>query len=138
MQKKSILSFIIKGNPITKKNHSHIFKTKGTNSRYFIAPSKQYRDYSTEFKAQCMEQKVFNKKISQPCTIKCLYYMETKRKVDLTNLLSSTMDCLVEAGVIEDDNCKIVVSNDGSRVYYDKENPRTEIEILPEKPSFVA
>lgn len=55
--------------------------------------------------------------------------MKTKRKVDLTNLLSGTMDCLVAAGVIEDDNCKIAYSHDGSYVCYDKENPRVEIEI---------
>ena len=31
--------------------------------------------------------------------------------------------------VIEDDNSKIVVSTDGSRVRYAKFNPRTEVEI---------
>jgi hypothetical protein len=39
------------------------------------------------------------------------------------------MDCLVSAGVIEDDNCKIAASHDGSYVDYDKENPRVEIVI---------
>lgn len=137
MRNKQVLKFTIKGDPVTKKNHSHIFKTKGANSRYFIAPSKQYRGYSGEFKAQCIEQKVFNKHLNATYNIKCSYYMHSRRKVDLTNLLSSTMDCLVEAGVIEDDNCKIVVSNDGSRVYYDKDNPRTEIEITEVEPTFI-
>jgi hypothetical protein len=35
----------------------------------------------------------------------------------------------VKYGVIEDDNSNVVVSVDGSRVLYDKENPRTEVEI---------
>ena len=55
--------------------------------------------------------------------------MPTRHKVDLTNLLNATCDILVEAGTIEDDNSRIIVSHDGSRVLYDKENPRVEIEI---------
>lgn len=39
---------------------------------------------------------------------------------------------LVHHKVISDDNSGIVCSHDGSRVYYDKENPRTEIEIIKE------
>ena len=39
------------------------------------------------------------------------------------------MDVLVKAGTLKDDSCSIVVSTDGSRVFYDKENPRTEVEI---------
>lgn len=38
-------------------------------------------------------------------------------------------DLLVAYGIIEDDNSKIVASMDGSRVSYDKDNPRTEAEI---------
>ena len=55
--------------------------------------------------------------------------MGTRHKVDLTNLLSATMDILVKYRVIEDDNKDIAYSNDGSRVKYDKTNPRVEIEI---------
>jgi Holliday junction resolvase RusA-like endonuclease len=55
--------------------------------------------------------------------------MSTRRKVDLSNLLNSTLDILVHYGVLIDDNRNIVYSVDGSRVFYDKENPRTEIEI---------
>ena len=55
--------------------------------------------------------------------------MDAKRAVDLPNLLNATDDILVHYGVIEDDNCRIIVSHDGSRVYYDKEKPRTVIEI---------
>lgn len=55
--------------------------------------------------------------------------MQTHRRVDLNNLLEAATDTLVSAGILEDDNSRIVVSHDGSRVYYDKENPRTVIEI---------
>ena len=62
--------------------------------------------------------------------------MKTRRKVDLANLLNGTDDALVHAEVIEDDNCKIIVGHDGSRVYYDKNNPRVEIEIKETEGSF--
>ena len=55
--------------------------------------------------------------------------MPTHAKTDLCNLLGATCDILVKAGVIEDDNSRIVVSHDGSRCLYSKENPRVEIFI---------
>ena len=55
--------------------------------------------------------------------------MPTRRRVDLNNLLEAATDLLVSAGVLKDDHCGIVVSHDGSRVLYDKDNPRTEITI---------
>lgn len=63
--------------------------------------------------------------------VKAVFYMNARRKVDLTNLLEACDDILVKYEVLADDNCLIVASHDGSRVFYDKENPRTEIEITP-------
>ena len=64
-----------------------------------------------------------------PVNVKCVYYMRTKRRVDLVNLEEATLDVLVKYGIILDDNVNIVASMDGSCVKYDKENPRTEIDI---------
>lgn len=55
--------------------------------------------------------------------------MPTRRRVDLCNLHEALCDVLVTFGVVQDDNCKIIASMDGSRVLYDKENPRTEVYI---------
>jgi Holliday junction resolvase RusA-like endonuclease len=92
-----------------------------------VIPSKQYRQYEKDCGAflnplpfTCIEQ---------PVNVKCLYYMPTRRRVDLVNLEESTLDILVKYGILADDNSNIVVSMDGSRVLYSKENPRTEIEI---------
>jgi Holliday junction resolvase RusA-like endonuclease len=67
--------------------------------------------------------------ISEPVNVKAVFYMPTKRRVDLVNLQEALLDVLVKEQVIVDDNCKIVYSMDGSYVDYDKENPRTEVEI---------
>lgn len=74
----------------------------------------------------CLQRK---EPINTPVNVKCLFYMPTARKVDLTNLLEAADDALVTAGVLADDNSKIVVSHDGSRVLLDKDKPRTEIYI---------
>lgn len=113
--------FIILGNPITKKNSSRIVIVGG---KPRILPSTKYLEFEKY-------ASVFLKplKIDYPVNIQCIYYMSTKRKVDLTNLLSATMDILVKYNVVVDDNRNIVFSNDGSKVLYSKDNPRTEIEI---------
>ena len=67
--------------------------------------------------------------IEEKVNVKAVFYMPTRRRVDLTNLLQALLDVLVKYGVIADDNCKVVFSVDGSYVDYDKENPRTEVEI---------
>lgn len=120
------LKIIITGNPITKKNSQQIFRNKKT-GKTFIAPSKQYKEYEK----QCFEgiKDFQNLNIDTKINVKCVYYMKTKRKVDITNLMNATHDILVKYNVIADDNNSIVQSVDGSRVKCDKDNPRVEITI---------
>lgn len=121
-----MLKFTILGEPRTKKNSGRIIMAGG---RPRLIPSKYYVEYEQSFITQCMINYMKGKCLSQRLNIACVYYMKTHRKVDLTNLLSATMDCLVSANVIEDDNCNIACSHDGSYVDYDKEKPRVEITI---------
>ena len=112
------------GRPITKKNSGRIVMA----GRYpKLLPSKAYVDYEKDCLLQITGK--YKKRLNGAYNVKCLYYMPTRHRVDLTNLLNATNDILVKAEVLEDDNCKIVVGHDGSRVFYDKENPRVEIEI---------
>lgn len=67
--------------------------------------------------------------IDAPCRVMTVFYMPTRRACDLSNLIESAHDVLVKAKIIADDNYKIIDNVDGSRVRYDKENPRTEIII---------
>jgi Holliday junction resolvase RusA-like endonuclease len=119
-----IYRFIIPIPPVTKKNSSNIFFNKATGKR-FITPSDRYKQYEKDFLLLCPNIPI----IDYPISLKALYYMPTHKKVDLINLHSALHDCLVKKNVLLDDNCSIIVSTDGSRVYYDKNNPRTEIYI---------
>lgn len=69
--------------------------------------------------------------IDYPVNVKCIFYVPTRRRVDLTNLEESIDDILVKFGILKDDSYTILAGHDGSRVRIDKENPRTEITITP-------
>lgn len=104
------------------KKNSQVIAINPKTKRPFIMPSKQFKDFEKACKPYLPELH-----IDYPVNIKCLFYMGTHRKCDLTNLLEAIDDCMVTAGTIEDDNFNIVAGHDGSRVLYDKENPRIEI-----------
>ena len=118
------MKIVINEPPRTKKNSMQIIKL---GNRYSLVPSKQYKEYQKVcgkyLEGLCLEP------INHPVTVKCDYYMPTRRRVDLTNLLEATHDVLVKYGILADDDRDVIVSVDGSRVYYSKEHPRTEIEI---------
>lgn len=119
--------------PVTKKNHQQICWKNGQGGKKtpFVRPSAQYGQYEKD----CA---LFLKPlgIDQPVNVSAKFYMPTKRRVDLTNLNEALHDILVHYGVLADDNAKIIVSTDGSRVYWDKENPRTEVMITAVKGTF--
>ena len=118
-----MIRFTIHLEPRTKKNHQRIAMKGG---RPFILPSPQYKQYEHDCGYFIKPR---SKPIDYPVNIKCLFYMKTKRKCDLTNLLEAIDDILVNYKVIADDNYSIVVGHDGSRVFVDKDNPRTEVWI---------
>lgn len=126
------IRYTIKTAPITKKNSQQILTNRKT-GRAFIAPSARYKKYEREAAGYLNPRPP--RPIECPINVKCLFFMPTKRLVDLTNLLEAVDDVLVNEGIIKDDNSRIVVAHDGSRVLYDKDKPRTEIyitKIIPE------
>ena len=116
------LHFTIKVEPRTKKNSQRIVNSGG---RGWILPSRQFMEYEKN----CGYFVPRGKMITEPVNIRCEFYMKTHRKCDLTNLLEAIDDVLVHYGTIADDNYSIVAGHDGSRVYVDKQNPRTEVFI---------
>lgn len=117
------INFTIPGAPVTKKNSQQLIHAKG---RIIPIPSKAYRAYEERCGYYIPNKWAMLEGRYNVC---CVYYMPTKRRVDLLNLLGATCDILTHYGVIKDDNSGIVVSHDGSRVLYDKEKPRVEISI---------
>lgn len=120
------IKYVIKLPPITKKNSQQIMTNKAT-GRPFIMPSQKYRQYEKE--AAWFLRPLPPRPIECELNIQCLFYLPTRRRTDLTNLLEAVDDLLVHAGIIADDHYGIVTGHDGSRCFWDKENPRTEIYI---------
>ena len=122
------IHFTVPLTPISKKNSQQILINKAT-GRPFIMPSKKYKEYEKNALWFIPKGETINK----PVNVKCLFYMPTKRKCDLVNMQESILDVMVKAGLLKDDNYSIVQSMDGSRVLYDKSNPRTEVYITEVK-----
>ena len=119
-----MINFIIPLSPISKKNSQQILINRAS-GKPFISPSKKYKEYEQAAARYIPKMP----KITKAVNVKCLFYMPTRRRVDLTNLLEAVDDLMVKAGLLADDDFTIVAGHDGSRVFHDKENPRTEIYI---------
>lgn len=126
-------SYTIPLDPRTKKNHQMIAGSGsrcpycGKFAKQFIRQGKQNTEYTIHAYPHLQPKPA--QPISSPIRVKYLFYMKTHRRVDSLNLCAAADDLLVEAGIIADDNSGIVTNHDGTRVLYDKQNPRTEIYI---------
>ena len=132
---------IIPLNPKTKKNNQDIrFKKAGKSGFYkkttmgfsyvgipFVSPSETYKQYEKESGWFLLGKP--SEPISQPVNVKCIFYRDSDRRCDLTNLLEAIDDILVHYHILADDNFHIIHSHDGSRVFIDRDKPRTEIVI---------
>lgn len=121
----NMIKFTIPVAPVSKKNSQRIVNNPKT-GRPFIMPSAKYKQYEKDCAAFLPRM---DEPISRPVNVACVFYMPTRRRCDLVNLQEAVLDIMVHYGILEDDNSNIVVSMDGSRVGYDKENPRTEVVI---------
>lgn len=125
-----MIKFTIPVRPATKKNSGQIITIKG---RPILLPSPKYREFEKECLPYLNHVKTEAGIINYPVNLECLFYMETRRRVDLANLLNAIDDAAVKSGLILDDNRDIIAAHDGSRVFYDKNNPRIEITITEMK-----
>ena len=94
-----------------------------------LLPSKQYADFEKEAVKQLLGLYGNIQPIEEAINLKAIFYREANYKSDLVNYMQALQDVLVKAGILKDDNVKVVYSIDGSRVFTDKEQPRIEVEI---------
>lgn len=125
-----MIKFTLPIRPVTKKNSGQIITVGGIPR---LIPSKQYLQFEKD--CQPYFKRVLNQigQIDYPINLQAVFYVETKRKIDLPNLLNAVDDAMVKSELILDDNRDIIASHDGSRVYHDKFNPRIEIEITKQE-----
>lgn len=130
---KPMQTYVIPLDPKTKKNSHRIAgcgprcPVCGKYQKQFIRNGSTTTDFA--FRAAKYIHPRPNVPISKPVQLVYRIYTETRRRVDDLNLYEALDDILVSAKVLEDDNRSIIRSRDGSRVLYDKKNPRAEIYI---------
>lgn len=120
--RRKIAFLVIPGPPRTKKN-SQIMRCR--NGKPVLLQSKLYREY--ERNALKVLQNYQGPRFSGPVEVRAHYWLKTKRRPDLSNLLEATADILEKGGVIKND--RDIVSWDGSRIMGISPNPRVEITI---------
>lgn len=127
------LKYTVRGDPRTKKNSQMIAGSGarcpkcGKFATQWIRQGSAYNDYAESAAWQLRPKP--EQPISTPVNVRYLFYMQTRRKVDLVNLEEAMDDILVARGILADDNARIIAAHDGSRVLYDKAMPRVEITI---------
>lgn len=109
--------------PRTKKNSQRI---KYRNGKPYIRQSEAYEQYEHDVGYYIRSPK---QPLNGKYNVKCVYYVGNVKTIDLLNLLAATLDILVNAGVLKDDDSEIAFSHDGSHVVKKSKKPRTEIEI---------
>ena len=128
-----LAKYVIPIDPRTKKNHMSICGTGpkcpkcGKRKKQFVRQGTAHSKYA--FEAACFLNPRPPVPISEEVHLVYRLYMQTRRRVDDLNLYASIDDILVHEKLLADDSIKYIRCRDGSRVDYDKENPRAEIYI---------
>ena len=99
----------------------------GKYAKQFIRNGSSTTDYAFRA-AQYLHPKP-PKPITGPVHLVYKLYTATWHRKDDLNLYEALDDILVSNGILKDDDRKTIRNRDGSRVLYDKENPRAEIYI---------
>lgn len=103
-----------------KKNSKRIF-AKGKFKR--VLPSEAYLAWESDVRAFAWQNSVLMSPLTCPVKVQALVYIKGQLP-DLSGCLESIGDAM--QGIIWADD-KLIYSWDGSRVFHDKENPRTEL-----------
>lgn len=120
------MKLTVKGNVKAKKNNKMVAYNKKS-GKPFILTKKDTDTYMKDAVQQLKEQFRGYKITQYPILIQMSFYYKTKHRKDIDNSATTILDCMKEAGIIEDDDVTHV--NELSLFFagYDKENPRVEI-----------
>ena len=123
-----MIKLILPGSIRSKKNSkiATMIGGKNTARRAMILPSKAYKAWEGPARKAATAQ-YRGEIIDAPVHVRVTAYIRGPMP-DLSGCLESIGDAL--QGVVWRDD-KLIVSWDGSRIYRDKEAPRTEVEVTP-------
>lgn len=120
------MKLVVRGNVKAKKNNKTMAINRRT-GKMFPMTDKATTVYIKDAVNQLKEQ-FTGLKISQyPINVQMVFYYPTKHRKDIDNSMSTILDCMKTAGIIEDDD--VIHVNELYAFFggYDKEDPRVEI-----------
>lgn len=123
----SLLKITLYGQTRPKKNSKQIVRIHG---RPMVISSKRYMEWHKNAIDQLEKANVPKNKIDYEVEVKCKFYQEDRRPRDLSNMIESINDLLVDYEFLADDNRKIIkklIITDGGVV--GKEAARAEVEV---------
>lgn len=131
---KEIFHKVIFGVPYIKKNNQRVIYHRYL-KRNIVVYSAKYQFWEKEAMKQLglsnngkwVIDKNMPRLIEHPVILKCHFYLGDRRIRDISALYEGIQDVLVKSQILKDDNYNIIIGHDGSRCFYDKENPRMEI-----------
>lgn len=121
-------TFVLSGKVPPKKNNRRLFFSKG---RPISMPSESYEAWHRE-KALILKSRGF-KPYFEPVSIHLDIYAPNQRVFDGDNVMTSVLDLFKDLGIITDDNVHVVTQGSWHFRGVDKERPRVEVTIEPEK-----
>ena len=123
------MTFVIPGQPVTKKNSPRIMRNRKT-GKPFVAPSKASQRWQRDAVIAMLRARRrvgWTGAYDVPVNVKALIYRKHEGPGDLDNYLAAICDALQAAEIVTND--RLVRGHDGSRLLIDKENPRIEVTI---------
>jgi Holliday junction resolvase RusA-like endonuclease len=95
-------------------------------------PSKRYTEWhkNSTKELETIQPSDFNWIKGLKCEINYMFYCQDLRRRDVSNMLESVNDLLVDLGILEDDDWKHVRIG-WADADLDRENPRAELNIKP-------
>lgn len=120
------MKLIVRGNVKAKKNNKRVAYNKKT-GKPFIMTDRATDDYLKDAVNQLKTQFNGCKVSGYPIAVQMVFYYPTKHRKDIDNSMTTILDCMKTAGVIEDDDVNHVNELYAFFGGYDKENPRVEI-----------
>ncbi len=120
------MKLTISGNTPSQKNRKIISQNRAT-GRPFLRTAPQVKNWQAIAEIELREQFTGFKVSDYPISLNIVVYFDNLRRRDLDNALSTIMDALVAADIIEDDSNKFVESISISYGGIDKISPRAEV-----------
>lgn len=121
----------IEGELYSSKNSRQILISK-TTGRPFVSKSRIAKEDEKNLIAKLKKQKQEFLKELEGCTFPVVMvfkiYRKTHRRFDYINIIQNLCDCMVQAGILEDD-CADIIIPAFEPYEVDKERPRVEIDV---------